>query len=248
MVNGRGLMGMGAGCVPGAVQGECMYGDMSIACNLIRECDSVTGNTHWEYEIPGGRSGNVNIEVRGRDGQVVGRTDAQGNFIPVTDPRYTVQPTNTNVGSNVQGALVQANATASREALARYPNNPTAQAIYIAQRVPQIMAEQQRTNSLRDGGSPFNSGLNQNSTTTSVTTPPTTTVNRNVNATPQTTVPTSTPQVVQETSFGDLLGDKWDAVSGYVQDRDNWMVLGVGGAALLGLLWMGSSGRAGRRY
>jgi len=84
------LSGLAGGCVPGEVPGECMYGDMSISCGLIRECDSQTGNVHWEYGMPKS-TGNVNINVTNADGVIVGHTIATGVY--VAGPR----PVNTNV-------------------------------------------------------------------------------------------------------------------------------------------------------
>ena len=42
----------------------CAYGaNDTIGCNALRECDPYTGNTHFEYSLPGGPSGNVDIAV-----------------------------------------------------------------------------------------------------------------------------------------------------------------------------------------
>lgn len=222
MINGRGLMGLGAGgCVSGEVDGECMYGGQSISCKLIRECDAMTGIQHFEYGTPGGRSGNVNIEVRDGNGQIVGRTDKNGSFISVSDPRYGNFSTR-NQGGNVTATWLQeAAGIAGREALVRYPMDAAARAIYTAQRIAQLMKEH--------------------------TTVPDSTINTNADGGSGTTIPTTTPEVVQETSFTDLLTGKFDDVSAYVQDRDNWLMLGIGGAAAVAALVYMSSGR-GRRY
>lgn len=54
--------------------GQCPVQDLSrnlcmlsngnqIGCNALRECDSLTGATHFEYGLPGGPTGNVNMPV-----------------------------------------------------------------------------------------------------------------------------------------------------------------------------------------
>lgn len=255
-----------AGCVSGEVPGECMYGTQSISCKLIRECDSVTGNDHWEYNT-GSSSGNVNIAVResGTD-RLIGYKDSNGSFIATTDANKiqnaitavgtmptVITPTRT-VLPNLQAYLAQANQIAQREAVARYPTSAQSQAIYITQRVTQIMS-----NPLIATSTAFNAGLipsfsaqpAPSATVTTIVAPitPTVPINTNTATTPASTIPATVPAVAQATGFNELLGNKWDEISGYVQNRDHWMLLGAGLAAAIGFyMYNGSANRAPRGY
>ncbi len=67
--------------------GQCPVQDLSrnmcmlsngnqIGCNALRECDSLTGATHFEYGLPGGPSGNVDITVAGEGTPIAGPTNS----------------------------------------------------------------------------------------------------------------------------------------------------------------------------
>lgn len=69
---------------------ECMLNGMPVACNLIRECDHLTGARHWEYALPDGNT-NANIWVLQSDGGWEFNGPDQPNVPPPTLPDY-VQP------------------------------------------------------------------------------------------------------------------------------------------------------------
>lgn len=54
-------VGAGLGQCPITQDGDCNYGGNTISCTLIRECDNYTGANHFEYQVGGGLSNNVNI-------------------------------------------------------------------------------------------------------------------------------------------------------------------------------------------
>lgn len=69
----------------GIAAGEkaCWLGTNVVACSMIRECDSETGRTHFEYLV--GDSPNVNIlEVDPSTGRVVGYNNANADFTTAT--------------------------------------------------------------------------------------------------------------------------------------------------------------------
>ncbi len=73
-----------AGC-PITPQGDCVLNGMPVSCSLIRECDNQTGNLHYEYTLPGGKTGNVNINVADTSGNLIGYNDRAGNFVDTAD-------------------------------------------------------------------------------------------------------------------------------------------------------------------
>lgn len=79
LTNKDGLGSADAGC-PITPQGDCVLNGMPVSCSIIRECDSITGNLHYEYAMPYS-TGNVNINVADTQGNLIGYNDQQGRFV-----------------------------------------------------------------------------------------------------------------------------------------------------------------------
>jgi hypothetical protein len=56
-----GTVGSGAGQCPMQPDGSCLVNGQSVACSQIRECDSITGATHFEWTLPSGAAKNADI-------------------------------------------------------------------------------------------------------------------------------------------------------------------------------------------
>jgi hypothetical protein len=240
-------VGLAGGCVPGDVPGECMYGNMSISCGLIRECDGITGNQHWEYGLPES-TGNVNIAVANAAGQIVGYRDQNGNFsaAPLSNTT-TAQPRITSVDQIPQTIVQQAIDLARNEAMRRYPQNAVSQATYISSRYAQLIANQVAM----INSNPLNPSLmltlqpnaatttvnNQtttpvNTNTPTVTTPSTATTTPPATLQPPPALPSGSTNVVQGWNFSDMLTGGLDRVEGVFGDNTKWVLGGVGVAAL----------------
>lgn len=234
---------LAGGCVPGNVPGECMYGNMSISCSLIRECDSQTGNQHWEYGMPQS-TGNVNIAIANSQGQIVGYVDENGNYVNSPPPAAKKI---TNVNQLPQTLVQQALDIARNEGIRRYSQNAQSQALYIATRYSQILTNQvnkinanpsdQSLMSRLDvppappiGTTQITNVINTNTPTsatgnTDTTTPPAT-------ITPPATDTTTPPSVVQNWSFNDMLTGGWKVAEEQLGDNAKLIVGGIGAVAL----------------
>lgn len=236
-------LGLGGGCVPGNVPGECMYGNMSISCSLIRECDSQTGNKHWEYGLPGS-TGNVNMPIANLQGQIVGYTDENGNYIN-TPPPATKKITNVN--QLPQTLIQQALDIARNEGIRKYPLNAQSQALYIATRYSQILTNQVNKINANPSDQSLMSRLDvspepstNNSQVTgyvNVNTPTVTsgsTTSTSVTASNTNSNSTITPPVsaIQSWNFSNMLSSGWDKAENLFGDNAKWVVSGAGLIAL----------------
>jgi len=116
LTNKVGLGAADAGC-PITPQGDCVLNGMPVSCSLIRECDSITGNLHYEYAMPYS-TGNVNINVADTQGNLVGYNDAQGRFVDTADVSIASLTKATNAANratNAANQLARAQATALAE-------------------------------------------------------------------------------------------------------------------------------------
>lgn len=72
-----------------------------VGCNLVRECDPMTGQVHFEYALPGGNANaDINV-VSDTTGQVVGYNDANSNFTTNGPIAVGTQIVNPNTGAIV---------------------------------------------------------------------------------------------------------------------------------------------------
>ena len=116
LTNKDGLGAADAGC-PITPQGDCVLNGMPVSCSLIRECDSVTGNLHYEYAMPYS-TGNVNINVADTQGNLIGYNDAQGRFVDTKDVPISSLVNRQATPANASSIIEQAKAQAIREAQA----------------------------------------------------------------------------------------------------------------------------------
>lgn len=124
------LVGLGSGCVQ-TPEGDCMFGGMPVSCSIIRECDNVTGNLHYEYGMPFS-SGNVNINVANTNGMILGYKNADGVFVDTPDTAIsslTNAPNQAQLTQAMLTAIETARANALRNAQAKGLN---AQATQLA--------------------------------------------------------------------------------------------------------------------
>jgi hypothetical protein len=67
----------------------CVLGGSGAPCNEIRECDQYTGALHYEYGMPGGPSGNVDILVGNPNSNTFSYTGNPGTN-PLNNPAYAM--------------------------------------------------------------------------------------------------------------------------------------------------------------
>lgn len=144
--------GLGAGC-PQNSDGTCDYNGMPVSCSLIRECDSITGATHFEYALPSGTSPNVNIAVANpTTGQIIGYQNEQAKFVDTPDISITQYQQNMQQQAQQQAlAKQQADlaakvAAAQQAAIAAAGPNPINQAIAAAKAAALTAASATATN------------------------------------------------------------------------------------------------------
>lgn len=118
----------------------CAYGqDGTIGCNALRECDAYTGNTHFEYSLPGGPSGNVDIAVynsaTGNAGYVyapgVQQDVAEINAAILANTKAVAQQQAQAAGTPVTSSVVNSSSVpvTSTNANAVTPGNPVSNAV-----------------------------------------------------------------------------------------------------------------------
>lgn len=117
LTNKDGLGAADAGC-PITPQGDCVLNGMPVSCSIIRECDSVTGNLHYEYALPF-QSGNVNINVADTQGNLIGYNDQQGRFVDTANVPIASLVNRQATPANASSIVEQAKAQAIREAQAK---------------------------------------------------------------------------------------------------------------------------------
>lgn len=117
-----GLGAVGDGC-PRTADGDCILNGMPVSCSIIRECDSVTGNLHYEYALPYDTS-NVNINMADPLTQkIIGYQNEKSQFVDTADiPIASIKvnaPTTAAVAQNAAQAIETAKQIAVQQALNR---------------------------------------------------------------------------------------------------------------------------------
>lgn len=163
LTNKDGLGAADAGC-PITPQGDCVLNGMPVSCSLIRECDSVTGNLHYEYAMPY-PTGNVNINVADTQGNLVGYNDAQGRFVDTKDVAISsLVPNLRSPLIHNESRMVNTQAGQVTGAIVNTPQTTTSQ-----QGTPGAAHVNNTNASTNNGGSGGNNSVTPNGATTNTT-------------------------------------------------------------------------------
>lgn len=252
LTNKDGLGAADAGC-PITPQGDCVLNGMPVSCSLIRECDSVTGNLHYEYAMPQS-TGNVNINVADTQGNLVGYNNAQGRFVDTADVPISSlinrQATPANASSIVEQAKVQAIREAQAQGLPAF--QVALMASLAAARAFANIPKPQTTNT--QAGSVTGAIINTPQTTTSQQGTPGSAHVNNTNASTNnggaggnnSVTPTGATTNTTGMNFSSLLtagGDWW---SGKTWGIDNkWLAVGAALAVAVGGGYIGGKTKRG---
>lgn len=164
-------IGLGAaGDCPIRPDGNCEspWGGL-VNCRMLRECDSVTGQLHWEYQLPFG-SPNANVNVSADGVNITGYNDAQGHYVaydkPVPIATLQNAPSLATQATGLTNDLEKIKADAAAQA-ASQGMNAFQTAIHIATAVAKAAAEVPKFINTQAGQVNAGSLVNTPQTTTS---------------------------------------------------------------------------------